>query len=296
MTSPLRASRAAFVFLTRIPVGGFPYVAEEWRWASAYFPLVGAVVGAFTSGVFHLLRPIGALAAAFLALGSSLLATGALHEDGLADTADALGGGQDKEKVFAILKDSRVGVFGACALVVSIGGRAALLAQLHAGALAPLVFVGAVARAAPVWQMVALPYATPGAAKSREVARAGPAQAVVASFWALLIGALCVTCAPRRGLARSRRSPRGGGGHGADRVEVREARGGDYRRLSRRHRADLRARRPGSHGLGPSIERRRAECRRGVQPAEALSRSARRAWDRQRPFPSFFRESGLSVD
>jgi adenosylcobinamide-GDP ribazoletransferase len=144
-------------------------------------------------GVFYLLRPVGAPAAAFLALGSSLLATGALHEDGLADTADALGGGQDKEKVFAILKDSRVGVFGACALVVSIGGRAALLAQLHAGALAPLVFVGAVARAAPVWQMVALPYATPAAAKSREVARAGPAQAVVASVWALLIGALCVS-------------------------------------------------------------------------------------------------------
>jgi adenosylcobinamide-GDP ribazoletransferase len=192
MTSPLRASRAAFVFLTRIPVGGFPYVAEEWRWASAYFPLVGAVVGAFTAGVFTLLRPVGALGAAVLALGSSLLVTGALHEDGLADTADALGGAQDREKVFAILKDSRVGVFGACALVLSIGGRAALLAELHAGALAPLVLVGAVARAAPVWQMVALPYATPAASKSREIVRAGPTQAVVASFWALLIGALCV--------------------------------------------------------------------------------------------------------
>ncbi len=127
MTSPLRAARAAFVFLTRIPLGGFPYTPDEWRWAPAYFPLVGAILGGVTGGVFRALQPLGASAAAYVALGVSLLLTGAFHEDGLADTSDALGGGVDRAKVFLILKDSRVGAFGACAVVVSIAGRAALL-------------------------------------------------------------------------------------------------------------------------------------------------------------------------
>jgi adenosylcobinamide-GDP ribazoletransferase len=188
MTSPLRALRAAFVFLTRVPVGGFPYEPAEWRWAPAFFPIVGAVVGAITAGALQALRPLGALAAALVALGTSLLVTGAFHEDGLADTADALGGGYDRERVFAILKDSRIGAFGASALVVSIAGRAALLAHAEARAIWGLVFVGALARAAPIWQMAALPYATPDAAKSRAVTQAGAAQAIVASAWPLLIG------------------------------------------------------------------------------------------------------------
>ena len=189
MTSPLRAARAAFVFLTRIPVGGFPYEPADWRWASAYFPLVGAVVGGIAGGIFEALRPLGALGAAYLALGASLLVTGAFHEDGLADTSDALGGGYDRAKVFAILKDSRIGAFGACAVVVSIAGRAALLAQAESRAIAALVFVGAIARTAAIWQMVALPYATPEGSRSREVTRAGPAQAILASVWPVVIGA-----------------------------------------------------------------------------------------------------------
>jgi adenosylcobinamide-GDP ribazoletransferase len=192
MTSPLRALRAAFVFLSRIPVGGFPYEPAEWRWAPAFFPVVGAVVGAITAGALSGLRPLGTLAAAYVALGISLLVTGAFHEDGLADTSDALGGGYDREKVFTILKDSRIGAFGACAVVVSVAGRAALLAHAEARALWALVFVGALARAMPVWQMVALPYATPDGAKSRAVTQAGPAQAIVASAWPLLIGGALV--------------------------------------------------------------------------------------------------------
>jgi adenosylcobinamide-GDP ribazoletransferase len=190
MTSPLRAARAAFVFLTRIPVGGFPYEADEWRWAPACFPLVGAIVGAVAGGVFEALRPLGVTGAAYLALGTSMLVTGAFHEDGLADTSDALGGGRDRDKVFAILKDSRIGAFGACAIVVSIAGRAALLAQAEARAFWALVFVSAVARTAAVWQMVVLPYATPDGSKSRGVMKAGPVQAMVATAWPLVLGAV----------------------------------------------------------------------------------------------------------
>jgi adenosylcobinamide-GDP ribazoletransferase len=189
MISPLRAARAAVVFLTRVPAGGFPFSPEEWRWAPAYFPLVGAALGAVVGGLFRALQPLGEMGAGCLAIGASLLLTGAFHEDGLADTSDALGGSADREKIFVILKDSRIGTFGACALIVSLVGRVSLLARIGAQACAALVLVGAVARTASVWQMATLPYATPEGSKSRSLMRAGPAQALVASAWTLAVTA-----------------------------------------------------------------------------------------------------------
>jgi len=183
--SPVRALRAAFVFLTRIPVGGFPYSDDEWRWAPAFFPLVGLLLGAALGGIDRSLAPLGFFAAALGALAASLLATGAFHEDGLADTSDALGGGFDREKILLILKDSRVGTFGASALVVSIVGRALLLARLGPDAVLALPLVGMAARAAPVWQIVALPYVSGPASRSPGVTRAGGLQACIATVWAL---------------------------------------------------------------------------------------------------------------
>ena len=188
--APLRGARAAVVFLTRIPMGAFPYVAEEWQWAPAHFPLVGALLGGILGAVFKLLSPLGAPVAAVFTLATSLLLTGAFHEDGFADTSDALGGafgrerGRGREKVFEILKDSRVGTYGACALIVSLGGRAALLARLGPDALWALPLVGCAARVGPIWQLVALPYVTPAAAaRSSSVTRARPPQALVATAW-----------------------------------------------------------------------------------------------------------------
>ena len=185
--APLRGIRAAFVFLTRIPVGGFPYRAADYAWASAHAPLVGFIVGGLTGGAAAILAPLGALPASFLALGVSMLATGAFHEDGLADTSDALGGASDRDRLFAILKDSRIGSFGAAALVVSIGTRATLLAELGARAPWAMALAGCCARVAPIWLLAALPYVSPdGAAKSHGVARGGPVQAVVATLWGVL--------------------------------------------------------------------------------------------------------------
>jgi adenosylcobinamide-GDP ribazoletransferase len=183
--NPVRATRAAFIFLTRIPVGGFPYSDDEWRWAPAFFPLVGLAVGAFLAVIDRVLQPLGAFAAALGALGASLLLSGAFHEDGLADTSDALGGAFDRDKILVILKDSRVGTFGAAALVISIVGRAALLARLGPFAVVALPLVGMVARAAPVWQIATLPYVASAASRSPGVTRAGVVQAVIATFWAL---------------------------------------------------------------------------------------------------------------
>ena len=190
--NPFRAPRAAFVFLTRIPVGGFPYTDAEWRWAPAFFPVVGLALGAALGGIDHALQPLGALAAALAALAVSMFVTGAFHEDGLADTSDALGGAFDRDKILLILKDSRIGAFGAAALFVSIVGRAVLLARLGAAAPFALLVVGTVARAAPIWQIAALPYVSTAASKSRGVTRAGSAQAIVATLWALAAAAAIV--------------------------------------------------------------------------------------------------------
>jgi adenosylcobinamide-GDP ribazoletransferase len=186
----LRGARAAFVFLTRFPVGGHPYLPVEWAWAPAAFPLVGLVLGAALAVLHRLLWPLGSLADASLVLAASLLMTGALHEDGLADSFDALGGATDRDRVLEILKDSRVGSFGACALVVSIVGRAVLLARLGEGARWALPLVASAARVAPVWQMSLLPYVTRSEAKSAALMAAGPPQAAWATAWA--IGALAV--------------------------------------------------------------------------------------------------------
>jgi adenosylcobinamide-GDP ribazoletransferase len=198
--APVRGVRAAFVFLTRVPVGGFPYVSQDHTWAAAHAPLVGLVVGGAVGIIDRVLLPAGALPAAFLALGASLLLTGAFHEDGLADTSDALGGAYDPARVLEILKDSRIGSFGGAALVISIGARAALIAELGTHAPWALAIVGCSARVAPIWLMAALPYVTSDdASKSRDIARGGTPQAIVATIWgamalasAVVLGGLTV--------------------------------------------------------------------------------------------------------
>jgi len=181
--APLRGARAAFAFLTRVPVGGHPYAETELAWASAQFPLVGLVLGGILAALHRLLWPVGPLADAALVVAASLLLTGALHEDGLADTTDALGGTHDRARVLEILKDSRVGTFGACALLVSVVARVTLLAQLGRSAAWALPLVGCSARVGPVWQMVALPYVSGAHAKSRLIVRATLPKALTASAW-----------------------------------------------------------------------------------------------------------------
>ena len=183
----VRGLRAAVVFLTRVPLGGFPYRDAEWRWAPAWFPLVGAGVGAAAGGVAWLAAGAGPFVAAALAVIASLLVTGAFHEDGLADTADALGGAMDRDRIFAILKDSRIGSFGGAALVMTLVLRVALLARLGPAAPLALILVGAASRVPPVWLMAALPYVTAGDSRSRPITRGGPVQAVVATVLAALV-------------------------------------------------------------------------------------------------------------
>ena len=129
----IRGARAAFVFLTRLPLGGYPCSDEAYAWAPAHGPLVGLVVGGLGATAAVLCLGAGAMPAVLVGLAVTMLVTGGFHEDGLADTADALGGAIfDRGKLLEILKDSRIGTYGALALVISVGLRAALLCELAA--------------------------------------------------------------------------------------------------------------------------------------------------------------------
>ncbi|HEY2539041.1 MAG TPA: adenosylcobinamide-GDP ribazoletransferase [Stellaceae bacterium] len=154
---------AAVAFFTRIPAespgfGETPLVDAAWA-----FPLVGAGIGAIIALVFlvgGLLR-LGDWPSALLAVLAGLLLTGALHEDGLADTADGLFGGGDRSRRLAIMRDSRHGTFAVLALILSIGLRAAALAQIGEAVSAGLALVAAhaVSRALLPVTMWALPSA-----------------------------------------------------------------------------------------------------------------------------------------
>src|ERR1700704_6383440 len=96
------------------------------------FPVVGALIGAVVGLICLALRAIGVpdLAAAALALGASAILTGALHEDGLADVADGYGGGRDRDAKLEIMRDSRLGTYGALILMVSFVTKLSALAVL----------------------------------------------------------------------------------------------------------------------------------------------------------------------
>jgi adenosylcobinamide-GDP ribazoletransferase len=136
---------AATGFLTRIPVASAE--PEAWGLAAAAwaFPLVGAGIGAIAAFVMLLaqLLGLGNWPASLLAVLAGLVVTGALHEDGLADTVDGFAGGRDREAKLAIMRDSRLGTFGGLALILSVALRAAALAQLGEALYAGLALIAA---------------------------------------------------------------------------------------------------------------------------------------------------------
>jgi adenosylcobinamide-GDP ribazoletransferase len=130
---------AAMAFFTRVPIetprrGAWQIADSAWA-----FPLVGAGIGAVAAFAFVLAQLIGLgdWPAALLSVLAGVLLTGALHEDGLADTADGFFGGRDRGEKLAIMRDNRHGTFGVLSIVLSIVLRAAALAgigdPLHAG-------------------------------------------------------------------------------------------------------------------------------------------------------------------
>jgi len=155
---------AALTFLTRLPApaAATGEMAPETSLARTAwaFPLVGIVVGAAGGIAYIIAQGIGLppLAAALIAVGTAVLVTGGLHEDGFADMADGFGGGATREDKLEIMRDSRTGAYGVLALVFSVGLRVAALAQIATGwrVLGALIAAHALARGAMPIAMRAL--------------------------------------------------------------------------------------------------------------------------------------------
>jgi len=150
----------AFMLLTRLPVGRFGSGSSDLARSVWAFPVVGLAVGLTGALIYWLLHGAGVpgwLAAAW-AVAAILIVTGAFHEDGLADTADGFGGGRTRERKLEIMRDSRIGSYGAVALAMSLLIRIGALASLerpHA-ALAALIASAMVGRAAMIVPLLLL--------------------------------------------------------------------------------------------------------------------------------------------
>jgi adenosylcobinamide-GDP ribazoletransferase len=160
----LHDCKVALTFLTRLPVRQ-PRVWPDVDLAASVplFPVVGALIG-LAGGVGYALAVwlgLPPLPAAALALAITIWLTGALHEDGLADVADGFGGGRTREDKLRIMRDPRIGSYGALALVLALLTRAGALAAVAApwAVGAALITAGAVSRAALPAVMATMPNA-----------------------------------------------------------------------------------------------------------------------------------------
>lgn len=192
MPAWLHAFRASWTFLTRIPVGGFPYPPKTWQWISIWFPFVGAVLGGLQALVWWGLDGYSDPTRVIVAVLVGVVVTGGFHEDGLSDSIDALGGAYDPDNVLRILKDSRIGAFGALALILALMLKVSVLVEL--GTMAPVGFIlgQSLSRALPVIQLGIQPYVRRDdpQSKSRDVARSGRPQAAIALVWVVVLCAL----------------------------------------------------------------------------------------------------------
>jgi adenosylcobinamide-GDP ribazoletransferase len=198
----LRLFFIALQFFTRLPIPRWVGFEPIWlQHCARHFPLVGLLVGAFCALLlWAALWLWTAPVAVGLALAGGIWLTGGFHEDGWADTWDGLGGAVSREKALSIMKDSRIGSYGALALILMLGLKAAaLLALLEQDgwlALAGWIWAHAASRAAPVWLIHSLPYAGDAEhAKAKPLAtRIGGAGLLVALAWVLLasLGLLAV--------------------------------------------------------------------------------------------------------
>lgn len=190
----------ATAFFTRIPVTTPACRAERLADAAWAFPLVGAGIGGVAAFVFLLVQLLGLgdWPAAILAVLATVVLTGALHEDGIADTADGLIGGHDRDQRLAIMRDSRHGTFGVVAIVLSVLLRAAALAEIGEA-----VYVGLALIAAHAASRSALPVAmlALGPARADGLGAAAGRPCTPLAIVALAIGLLVTLAAlgPTRG-------------------------------------------------------------------------------------------------
>ena len=213
MTAALRHFLLALQFFTRIPVTGrlaqwVGYSPAMLRASAAFFPAVGWVVGGVgalaMAGALSVWPP---LVAAVLCTVVTVLLTGAFHEDGLADVVDGLGGTANRDRALEIMRDSRVGAFGAIALVLALGLKFALLATLAEEGIVPacaaLLAAHVLSRFAPLVVMRAMPYVGGEGGKAKPMADAvSGGSVVIAALWSVpAVAMLAMVGEPADGIA-----------------------------------------------------------------------------------------------
>jgi len=156
----IRRFLIAIGYFTRLPIPGWVgFSAFELNRATRYFPLVGALVGGWSAlvlwGAAYLLPWSVAV---LLSMLTSLILTGAFHEDGLADSADGFGGGWGTPQILTIMKDSRIGTYGATALLMALLLKFSTLSALGAQALFALPLVHLLSRVPPLLIMAFMRY------------------------------------------------------------------------------------------------------------------------------------------
>jgi len=177
--------KIGILFCTRLPlVHATPIASGDLARASWAFPIAGVLVGGAGALVYWVAFAVGLspTPAAALALAATLAVTGCLHEDGLADTADGFGGGRDRAGKLDIMRDSRIGTYGVCALVLSLILRWSALAAIARPASVALSLLAAhvAARAVLPGFMRLIPTARPDGL-SADAGRPPPQAAAVAA-------------------------------------------------------------------------------------------------------------------
>jgi adenosylcobinamide-GDP ribazoletransferase len=211
--NPLRHFLLAIQFFTRIPVTGglalwVGFSEERLARSSAYLPLIGSLVGLLTAIVFIIFMILlpnqvsNYWVSVFMAIVASILITGALHEDGLADLVDGLGGATTREKALEIMKDSRVGTYGAVALILTILGKIIFLSALAQISLS-LIFVAIVAasifsRFLVLVAMTYLPYSGDISFSKSKAMFTGPRLTIftVGALWTATLFLIIYLCYP----------------------------------------------------------------------------------------------------
>jgi len=182
--------RGAVAFLTRVPAASSDD-GVDLASAVPWFPVVGGLVGLFVASVYAAGRQlVDPLPSAAVAVAAGVLVTGAFHEDGLADTADAFGA-WDATEARRILKDPTHGTYGACALVISILARVAALSSLGGwAALAMVPAAHALARTSAVLLLRVGPVATEEGLGAAYAARVRARHLIGASVAGVAVGAI----------------------------------------------------------------------------------------------------------
>lgn len=210
----LADTAACLRFYSRLPIPALrweanPHALPDFRTTPRMLPVAGAVIGAI--GAVPLLLALslgyGPWLASALCIATLTAVTGAFHEDGLADTADGFGGGATPERRLTIMKDSRIGSFGASALIIALMLRVGALAELgerlpSIGLAASVVIVAALSRTAGLIVLARLPAARP---EGSSYAVGQPTPETLAIAWTLLLvlsGALAAMASlPLSGIA-----------------------------------------------------------------------------------------------